>query len=566
MLFWGTFKQLSEIKISTLIVIKHTPIYSKNFFIKFNFFYDYYLNLFKKNRVFYLHPRSFILRKRKALVQPPVSIYLNRYHWTIISHRVFFLELEEIEIWDLYEGGLIWESSTRPQYITASYKLFFNTGNWLSHKVVKKFYIYLGWLDHLITQCKSALLKHPIMIKQSLTNSTNFQNCTLDTKLYYYYKTLFFYKIFSTIVYQHYSKKTCLSSITPFDVIVNDGLFLVDRAVLYYVIYTGIPAYKFSLIPHNKDYNSRDLSKFFFFFFEKNKFNIAGYFFRGTLKFLLTKSKLQNFLVIMRRTLSLSTNFSKNIAITLTCKKKFIGVVISSLFFKDLISGLSVFLNLASIRKQYRVLFTSSSALVAKLFFLTKDNKLRPIIFILLSKLVRRYLIILNTYKINIFFKNYNQNISYFWKHLFNSDNTIINHPTFFFLIADVSFNFKKFKHLPYKKLIAEYINYLLSLESDIKTIISKKVDNNQLSNIYKKNFSQLFSNLIRREVFIFKKNFSEKLPNQLEIQNFLFECCFIELTNNLKNALNYKKKIKSIKRRISKRITKETYRRVWPF
>lgn len=153
---------------------------------------------------------------------------------------------------------------------------------------------------------------------------------------------------------------------------------------------------------------------------------------------------------------------------------------------------------------------------------------------------------------------------------MFQSSGEIINHPTFFFFLSDLDVKLDKNFTLTFNSQLFGYLRQLTSLEKDILYLITEKVNAGILSKKYLIDFSLLFNNLIRRNVLNLYNSFkSGKVADnklKLTIADFKLDCGVMQLYNTTSSTLTYRKKIRSIKRRISKRIAKETSRRVWPF
>jgi hypothetical protein len=133
------------------------------------------------------------------------------------------------------------------------------------------------------------------------------------------------------------------------------------------------------------------------------------------LNLLLTKNRLTTFL--SRKQVAASLSIKSSGFISITSKKKYIGVSISFQLFQPNLfepSKLVNFKNVKELRQAYKLITTISTAIITKLFLLPKSSRLQPIIYLLLGKLTRRYLLLLDIQHLNFTFKNYLENFEYF--------------------------------------------------------------------------------------------------------------------------------------------------------
>jgi hypothetical protein len=133
--------------------------------------------------------------------------------------------------------------------------------------------------------------------------------------------------------------------------------------------------------------------------------------------------------------------------------------------------------------------------------------------------------------------------------------------------VSDIDFQPNLALGLSFKAQVGYYLKLLTALEQDVLRLITEKVNTGILAKKYLTSFPALFTNLIQKNALRlyvkFKMGSVRGTAPKLVLADFILNCGTIQLRNTATVVRPYKKKIRSIKRRVSKRITKETLRRV---
>jgi hypothetical protein len=223
---------------------------------------------------------------------------------------------------------------------------------------------------------------------------------------------------------------------------------------------------------------------------------------------------------------------------------------------------------------QCKTILTLSNTLVLKLYSLQRTVKLTQPLLLLMIRLLRRYLVTLRLKRLSIHLGNFGESLPFLWRTLITPLNEVFNHPRALRLIGDLgmdaglshynatsklSLGNRLFAFLEqYKSKTSAYFAYAAASNSSNNTASA-------ISQAFTSNFVSLWSAFCRTFLLNCKLT-NHPFSDKRIFSNFCLTITFCQFTTNPRRAWVYRKKLRSLKRRLVKRVTREATKRLWLF
>jgi hypothetical protein len=224
---------------------------------------------------------------------------------------------------------------------------------------------------------------------------------------------------------------------------------------------------------------------------------------------------------------------------------------------------------------QHRTILTLSNTLVLRLYGLQRTIKLTQPLLLLMVRLLRRYLVTLKLRCLDIRIGNFGESLPFLWRTLLLPLNEVFNHPRAARLIGDLGVEVGSYRGLGTKlevrkqlldfldqqraKTIA-YFGYIATTYNNPENIVGGGVPS-----IFTSHFTTLWAMFCRSFLVNCRLMVHPSTGKRL-FSNFCLLVSFFQFNANPRRSWVYRKKLRSLKRRLVKRVTREASARVWPF
>lgn len=233
------------------------------------------------------------------------------------------------------------------------------------------------------------------------------------------------------------------------------------------------------------------------------------------------------------------------------------------------------------IKHNFQTAWTYSVNSMLSLYGLNVARSLKKNFMALMGTIVRRFLVLMGATKLVFICVNFLSSFEIFYKTILTPSQEIWYHPVTYQILADYSYSSAKILKNVYLK------NKLSALREDFENLLRAKVE--YLTNDITPNLEELHSekslpfnkklacDASIRDAFIAHElsNFQQwltqnrrsfKTSKNKEYSSHSVDVLYFNVHNNVKNLIVYKKKVRSIKKRLKKRIVKINTRRLWVF